>query len=415
MKKSVLIGIIVAAVFVIGIVVGVVFSTNNDIIDSITIPIPTNKPACKHNDPTQIVVIEAVAPTCQQTGLSDGKKCNLCGTMVVPQSIVNKYECCDFKLNEDGTYSISGQSVNCSCSELVIPNEYNGVPVTSIDEDAFKNCTSLTSVTIPESIKKIGEDAFENCELIRDVYYTGDIENWLEIDFEGYFDYVDWSNSNPMSYGANLYLDGELLTSISIPDSVTSIGNGVFDGCTSLTSITIPNSVTSIGQGAFMCPSLVSISIPDSIISIDERALPTKFSLQFNEYDNALYIGNEDNPYVVLIKAKDTNITDCEIHSDTKIIYDLAFDNCTSLTSINIPDSVTMIGYKAFRYCSSLTGVIIPDSVTSIDLEYGFLGCNSLKRIKFEGTVEQWNAIYIDHGWGSLNYEIVCTNGTVLV
>ena len=171
-----------------------------------------------------------------------------------------------------------------------------------------------------------------------------------------------------------------------------------FYNCRRLTSITIGNSVTSIGRNAFSGCS----------------------SLQYNEYDNAYYLGNDSNPYVVLVKAKSEAITTCTIHEKTKVIYSSAFCNCSSLTSITIPDSVTSIGdyafygcgsltsitignsvtsigYEAFSYCSSLTSITIPDSITSIGYD-AFLNCSSLTSVTFENT----------NGW----YVTENTNGT---
>ena len=125
-----------------------------------------------------------------------------------------------------------------------------------------------------------------------------------------------------------------------------------FWDCSSLTSISIGNGVTSIGSGAFSGCS----------------------SLKYNEYDNALYLGNKDNPYVVLVKAKNKDITSCEINEKTKIICDRAFSYRNKLTSITIPDSVVQIGTEAFYECTSL------------------------KEVNYKGTEEQWNKINIYGG-----------------
>ena len=142
--------------------------------------------------------------------------------------------------------------------------------------------------------------------------------------------------------------------------------------------------------------------------------------LKYNEYDNALYLGNKDNPYVVLVKAENKYITSCEINEKTKFIYASAFAYCRSLTSITIPDSVTSIGNYAFRDCSSLTSITIPNSVTSIGDSvfhgcssltsitipnsvtsiggWAFDDCSSLREVNYKGTEEQWNKISIGLG-----------------
>ena len=130
---------------------------------------------------------------------------------------------------------------------------------------AFYNCTSLTSVTIPNSVTTIDEGAFEDCTGLTKV----DISNigaWCNISFGN-------SYANPLYYAENLYLNSKLVTDLVIPNSVTSIGENAFRNCTSLTDVTIPNSVTSIGENAFMgCTGLTSIEIPNSVTTINNYA-----------------------------------------------------------------------------------------------------------------------------------------------
>jgi hypothetical protein len=129
------------------------------------------------------------------------------------------------------------------------------------------------------------------------------------------------------------------------------------------------------------------------VTSIDSYAFSGCSRLKYNEYDNAYYLGNSTNPYLVLVNAKDKTITSCDINKNTKIIYSDAFDNCSNLTSINIPDGVTSIGADAFYNCSGLTSISIPDSVISIGTN-PFSGCNNLESI----IVDKNNSVYHSPG-----------------
>ena len=212
-----------------------------------------------------------------------------------------------------------------SLTSVTIPNS-----VTSIGTQAFYYCTSLTSVTIPDSVTSIGKSAFYNCTSLTSVTIPNSVT----------------------SIGEETFRYCSSLTSVTIPDSVTSIEKSAFYECTSLTSVTIPNSVTSIGISAFSgCSSLTSITIPNSVTSIEGSAFYGCSSL--------------------------TSIT---IPSSVTLIGDFAFAACSSLTSITIPNSVTSIGVDAFYNCTSLTSVTIPDSVTSIG-DSAFKNCTSLTNV----------------------------------
>ena len=166
------------------------------------------------------------------------------------------------------------------------------------------------------------------------------------------------------SIGRDAFYYCNSLTSVIIPDSVTSIGNEAFYRCGSLTSVTISDSVTSIGDFAFSgCSSLTSITIPDSVTSIGDYAFKSCGSLTSVTIPNSVTsIGHE------------------------------TFFCCDSLTSITIPDSVTYIGYQAFWYCSSLTSVTIGNGVKSIG-NCAFYGCDSLVSVYYTGSLTSWCSI----------------------
>ena len=219
----------------------------------------------------------------------------------------------------------------------------------------------------------------------------------------------------------------ESLQSITIPNSVKSIGNRAFYECKSLQSITIPNSVTSIGKEAFSCcESLQSITIPNSVKSIGNYAFRNCESLQSVTIPNSVTkIGNEafwgcDSLQSVTIPNSVTSIgnkafNDCKslqsitIPNSVKSIGDGAFRECDSLQSITIPNSVTSIGEGAFSTCVSLQSVTIPNSVKSIGKE-AFSGCVSLQSITIPNSVTK---IEDDAFWGCKSLQSVTIPNSV--
>ncbi len=246
-----------------------------------------------------------------------------------------------------------------------------GTSVTSIGVEVFSGCSGLTDVTIPPSVISIGEGAFYGCSGLTGIFveegnpaYSSSLDGIL----------FDKNKTELIQCPAKK--GGEY----SIPESVTSIGNAAFWGCSSLTSVTIPDGVTSIGYKVFYgCSGLVSVGIPDSVTSIGDYAFYGCSSLtNLTIPTGVIYIGE----YAFWSCSHLTSVT---IPTGVTSIENAAFWGCSLLKSVTIPAGVSSIGDEALYACVSLTSVVIPSSVTSIG-NGAFSGCLNLSGIYFLGT-----------------------------
>ncbi len=281
--------------------------------------------------------------------------------------------------------SVKNKTVN----EIEVP-EY----VTAIRAGAFSGCSNLESITLPfvgGSVKTekdtyqypfgyiFGTSSYTGSWATQQYYYGSSTGSTTYSTY-----YIPLSLKTVTITGGNILYGAfsgcRSLTSITIPDSVTSIGNGAFNSCSKLTSITIPDGVTSIGENAFKeCSLLTSITIPDSVTSIGSYTFSGCDKLNTVTENGVQYL----DKWVI---GCDKAVTEVTLRNNTKGIAGGAFDGCNSLTSIIIPESIISIGNSAFSGCHSLTSITIPDSVQSIG-RYVFYYCSSLTSVTIGNSV----------------------------
>ena len=339
-----------------------------------------------------------------EIGMGTFESCNSLTSIVIP----------------DGVTSIGeGAFYNCRyLTSVTLPDS-----VTSIDKYAFESCSSLTSVVIPDSVTSIGDYVFFGCSGLESVtigagvvyIYSDSFKGCssltsIEVDFANPFfsssadgkmllskdkttllAYPSAAGEVTIPAGVSIisyaFRKNSNITSVVIPDSVTTIDYEAFRNCSSLTSVTILASVTSIGSSAFSdCSGLESVYISD---------LAAWCNIEFEAY-SANPLNNGAKLYL-----NGSPVTDLVIPNGVKSINSYAVYNCSSLTSVEIPDSVTSIGSSAFCNCSSLTSVTIPDNVTSIGA-YAFFGCDSLESVHIS-DLTAWSNIEFESSANPLN------------
>ena len=412
--------------------------------------IATGKPIEIAEEHNVFVVIQPTLPTCTKSGLDVGLKCGVCDEILYAQEelpalghdfvdgvcsrcgLTNGSQGLEFTLNSDGqSYSVKGIGT-CKDTDIIIPPTYNGLPVTKIGSSAFRYCTGLTSVIIPDSVTSIGSfafvgctsltsvtignsvtdigSAFNECSSLTNITVVEDNEYLKSIDGNLYTKdgktlvryasgKTDSSFTIPdsvTSIGNFAFYNCSNLTKVNIPDGVTSVGGYAFSGCTSLTSITIPYGVTSIDYGTFRyCSSLTNITIPEGVKSVNDDAFLGCISLisitvdEDNKYyksiDGNLY--TKDGKTLIQYAVGKTDISFTIPDSVTKI-RDEAFYNCSSLASVTIPDSVTSIGSLAFEGCTNLTSITFGEDSQLVSIgSSAFDKCTSLTSINIPDGV----------------------------
>ncbi len=326
-----------------------------------------------------------------------------------------------------------GQTAFMNCEKLESVSLPSGL--TYIDYGTFSGCTSLTTVNIPDSVTAIEQNAFENCTSLfqteNGVQYVG---QWV-VGSDGTSVIIRNGAKGILPYA----LSNRELAELSIPESVTFIGekafeeckvkqatvpafvcpliksnaleavvitcgtkieDSSFDECENLTSVTIPEGITSIGDNAFSgCANLTQIRLPNSVTHIGDSAFWGINEAAYTVYNNGRYIGSTERPYMFLASMIDIEASEFTIPSGTMVIGEHAFEN-SLITEIVVPQGVISIQKFAFMR-SQLQAISLPDGLTEID-SYAFTRCNNLNSCVIPDSVTRvgTDAFYTDRGNG---------------
>jgi|GEM_PF-620999 len=310
-----------------------------------------------------------------------------------------------------------------------------GSGVTSIGDGAFSSCIGLETITIPEAITYVGDYAFRGCNNLSsviietnadvsnaglaftkdDVRYSVLLKNTATLNDGSAFsgdlvipETVTAGNTFTIKgIGERAFADNTNITSITLPEYVTDIGNGAFSGCNnietltyntdavgamfsgmlSLKTVNIGDAVTRLDDGAFAgCRNLENVSVGNGIESVGNNVFDGCNFLDYNIYSNGYYLGNSQNPNMILMSARNKSITSCTVSADCRFICDGAFRDCKRLAEVVLPESLTYVNNGLFSGCGSLRSVAIPEAVTAIGDE-AFKGCSSLAEIKIPESV----------------------------
>jgi hypothetical protein len=230
-------------------------------------------------------------------------------------------------------YTVTGGTVRINigntsaAGNVIIPASIGGYPVTSINLQAFYNCTGLTSITLPDSVTSIGSNVFYGCTALTTVTLPAALTN----------------------LPSSTFMNCKNLTTVAIPAGVTTIETNAFYGCTGLTSVSIPAGLKTIADMAFVnCAKLTTITLPEGLTSIGTLAF-----------------------------SGCSGLTAIAIPASLTSIGVAAFEKCTGLAAVTLSEGLTSIANKAFFFCTGLTTITLPASLTSIG-DYAFDGCSSL-------------------------------------
>lgn len=332
--------------------------------------------------------------------------------IVVPENVttIGNSQFCGFYWVEsitlhDGITSIGDHAFQgTNIKTMYIPDG-----ITQIPYGCFNNCTSLRYLSLPASINKTGSIVagyvFSNCSLDM-LEFRGTFEQWINVEHRD-------SYSNPVTFAeAFTTIDG-IPSEYVIPSYMTNIPYMSFSGLKGLNKVILHDEVTNIqGNAFYKCSNLTDVVLGNNVTKIDRSAF-NETNVQYNIYNNGKYLGTISNPYYALCELVNKNVKSIEMHEDTVMIRDYAFEYTWSCKSVDFSNKLKYIGSGALQFCGVPT-ISIPTSVQIID--YNALYTSYLKEIKYEGTISEWSQINIPNNilYESNKPEIQCIDGNVV-
>ncbi len=330
----------------------------------------------------------------------------------------------DFEYSVESGHEITLTGYKGDSAIIEIPSWIDGYKVTAIKfNEGDSSLDKIESIKIPKTIISITPEAFQPFKNLKEikvsidnpeykyfhgVLYTKDGKNLIcypqgrddenltlhrrvtkigERAFLGARNLKSITLVGTEQIGSGAFLGCNLLESVDFGTKIKSIGDGAFEGCSLISSVTIPDTVESIGAFAFKNCPLTSVSVSSNVSYVGAEAFGNSDGLTFaNEYCGAYYLGNQNDPYVILLNTESKNETEYIVHPEVNAVYSSAFEGCENLASITLPNSLSCIGSRAFYGCKNLTSPHIPENVGVIE-EYAFYGCVSITEIALPSSV----------------------------
>lgn len=331
------------------------------------------------------------------------------------------------------TYNLVVTGAVDGATEIHIPEEINGEKITSIGIEAFKDCESLVSVSMPDTVTTIGKSAFENCTSLKEVNLSQKMTIIVANAFTGCTSLekivIPESITN---ISMEAFQDCTSLYDINLPENLKVLGNRAFKGCTSLESIVLPKGISELSSGVFWdCTNLKNVNIPDNVKTIEIGAFENCTSLEnirvpecvesieSNAFENTAWLNNQPdgvvsvNDFIYCYKGDMSEHTELVIPDGIRHIVSHAFSTQQNLISVTMPESLQTIGYGAFSYCKNLENIHFPNALTLIETS-AFADTAWMNRQE-DGIVYAGNYALLYKGEFPQQAEIVLKEGTTVI